>query len=88
LNTVTHTYYVFAESELKAVEHGAYLLRPLEPHKRHHFDGQLCRTLELLLAGKRVVDLGAGIGQYGRCLIRMKEPMFPESPEADTFFFE
>jgi hypothetical protein len=42
--------------------------------------------LEKLFSGKDVIDLGAGIGYYGRCLLHNKEPMFPHAPEADHFF--
>lgn len=74
-------------ADLDAVEHGAYLLDPFKPHKNHHFDVFFCRTLELLLAGKSVLDLGAAIGQYGRCLMRIDKPMFPDTPEVDEFFW-
>lgn len=63
------------------------MLDPSAPHVGHHFDVRFCRALEVLVTGKRVLDLGAGIGQYGRCFMRMKHPMFPDMPEADEFFF-
>jgi hypothetical protein len=51
-------------------------------------DGNLCIALEELFKDKDVLDLGSGLGHYGRCLLHMKEPMFPESPGADKMFFE
>lgn len=65
---------------------GAWLLNPRAPHAGHIIDISLCRGLEEIFKGKDVLDLGAGIGHYGRCLLHIKGPMFPESPDVDRSF--
>jgi hypothetical protein len=74
--------------EVDSVRRGAYPLDPRKPHEGHYFDVNLCLAFENLFKGKEVLDLGAGIGQYGRCFLRMKEPMFPLAPAADQVFLE
>jgi hypothetical protein len=76
------------DAQLEAVERGAYYLDPLQPHTNHHFDVGFCKGLEKIFEGKEVVDLGAGLGYYGRCLLHNHDPMFPDSPAADKLFFE
>lgn len=42
----------------------------------HVWDVKLCRDLETLFGNSSVVDLGAGLGHYGKCFLRIKEPIF------------
>ena len=72
----------------KVDPNGAFRLNPKEPHKGHFVDVHLCEALEELFKGKDVLDLGAGIGLYGRCLLHIMAPMLKESPAADQMFFE
>jgi hypothetical protein len=54
----------------------------------HVFDAKLCRGLDVLFKGKDVLDLGAGIGYYGRCFLRKTEPLYPDMPYVDEHFFK
>jgi hypothetical protein len=74
--------------QLDALSRGAYFLDPLQPQTGHYFDVGFCKGLEKIFEGKDVLDLGAGLGYYGRCLLHDKQNMFPETPKADEFFFE
>ncbi len=67
---------------------GAWNLDPKAPQMGHAMDGGLCRSLEQLFKDKDVLDLGSGLGNYGRCLLHLKYPLFPESPQADKLFFK
>jgi hypothetical protein len=67
---------------------GAWILDPEEPEEGHLFDPKLCHALETIFEGQTVLDLGAGLGWYGRCFLRIKEPMFPDAPAADEKFFK
>jgi 16S rRNA G1207 methylase RsmC len=64
------------------------MVYPDRPHERQLLDIGLCLALEDLLVGQDVLDLGAGIGHYGLCLLHKKEKMFPDVPEADEQFLE
>ena len=50
---------------------------------------KFCMGLDVLFKDKDVLDLGAGIGQYGRCFLRKREPMYPgHRSQTDAFFFK
>ena len=67
---------------------GAGWLDTDSPVLNHAFDIRLCIALEELFKGKDVVDLGAGLGYYGRCLLHLKEPLFMHSPDAEELFYK
>jgi hypothetical protein len=70
----------------QAIKHGAFFPRPAILHLYHFLDVGLCKSLEKIFEGKDVLDLGAGFGQYGRCWLRIKEPILKQRPEADEIF--
>ncbi|CAL4114078.1 unnamed protein product [Meganyctiphanes norvegica] len=37
------------------------------------WDSELCKRMELLFGHATVVDFGAGLGHYGRCMLRIKD---------------
>ncbi|CAL4114079.1 unnamed protein product, partial [Meganyctiphanes norvegica] len=37
------------------------------------WDSELCKRMEFLFGNATVVDFGAGLGHYGRCLLRIKD---------------
>ncbi len=76
-----------AGKEVDAVNNGAYLLDFAAPEERHNFDVKFCVALDALLKDKDVLDLGAGIGQYGRCLLRIRRPLYTDKyKNAEEFF--
>ncbi len=48
----------------------------------------MCLYLDLLFAGQTVLELNAGYGLYGRCLIRDTKKNFNESIGIDLLFFK
>ncbi|CAL4093787.1 unnamed protein product, partial [Meganyctiphanes norvegica] len=50
----------------------------------HAWDVEVCRDLENLFGNSSVVDMGAGLGHYGKCFLRMKDPIFTVKPNEKT----
>ena len=51
-----------------------------------NIDMNLCRAMESLFEGSDVLDLGASVGFYGKCLMHIREPIYNNSRGADDRF--
>jgi protein-L-isoaspartate O-methyltransferase len=75
-----------AEEKIKLLR-GSYIVDPLEHAIKRPFDVELCIGLDEMFKGKHVLEIGAGVGHYARCLLHLKKPLFPSNPELDEAFF-